>query len=108
MLEPLPHGRELARAYAELAARRSAAVAPVEAIAIGRRALELAEQTDDEITAVFALITIGGSEAGDEGVQTLLRGLERAIQAGSQELIARAFVMLGGRAIGRASCRERV
>jgi ATP/maltotriose-dependent transcriptional regulator MalT len=100
VLEPLPHGRELARAYAELAARRSSAVAPTEAIAIGHRALKLAEQVDDEATAVYALITIGGSEAADGGVQMLLRSLERAIEAGSQELTARAFVMLAGRATG--------
>ncbi len=100
VLERLPPSRELARAFAELASRRAGAAAAEEAIAWGRRALELAEQLGDTETAVHALATIGACEAPEDGLQTLSLSVERAELLGSSEQVGRGMLLRAGVAVG--------
>ena len=58
LLEPLPPGRELARAYANLAGICESAARSEEATAWAGRALDLAQRLDDNEIAVHALATI--------------------------------------------------
>ncbi len=96
LLENLPPGRELALAYANLAANCSAATRLEEAIAWGGRALELAELLDDTEIAVHALATIAGCQ---QDYAKLEQCLERARRAGLSEEVARAFMLLAGAAV---------
>jgi predicted ATPase len=105
LLESIPPERELAGAYASLASRCSAAARADEAVAWSSRALELAERLGDTATAVYALATIGACEFADGGEAKLEESLERAQQAGIDEHVARAYVLLAGAtlAAGRQS-----
>jgi DNA-binding CsgD family transcriptional regulator/tetratricopeptide (TPR) repeat protein len=99
LLEGLPPGRELARAYANLAATYGAAARSQEAIALGQRALELAQRLDDEEIAVHALATIGVNQLAANGPEELEQVLERAQTAGLAEQVGRVFVLLAGAAV---------
>jgi DNA-binding CsgD family transcriptional regulator len=97
LLETLPPGRELAKAYADLATRRMVEGDTDGAVQWGRRATALAEQLGDDETALAALITIGSAElsGGDEGGQvTLERSLQLALEQGYEELVARSYANL--------------
>ena len=85
ILEAGPQGRELAMAYANLAA--TCWPRPVSKNRSRGRgaALELAERLGDTETAVHALSTIGLCESGETGTTRLLQALERAQQAGLPE-----------------------
>jgi DNA-binding CsgD family transcriptional regulator/tetratricopeptide (TPR) repeat protein len=96
LLERLPPGRELALAYANLAANCAAATRSEEAIAWGARALDLAERLDDTEIAVHALGTIGACQSDYEKLE---ESLERARGAGLVEQVARAHILLGGAAV---------
>jgi DNA-binding CsgD family transcriptional regulator/tetratricopeptide (TPR) repeat protein len=96
LLESLPPGRELALAYANLAANRASATHSEEAIAWGARALELAERLDDTEIAVHALATIGVCQ---QDYEKLEQSLERARQAGLTEQVGRAFTLLARAAV---------
>jgi DNA-binding CsgD family transcriptional regulator/tetratricopeptide (TPR) repeat protein len=99
ILEELPPGRELAKAYANLAETRGLLGRGDEAVAWAGRALELAGRLDETEIAVGARITIAAC-ASAEKEQKLERSLEKALRAGLAEQAARAFVMLGGVGIG--------
>jgi DNA-binding CsgD family transcriptional regulator/tetratricopeptide (TPR) repeat protein len=99
LLESLPPGRELARAYANLAATYGAAARSQEAIAWGGRALDLAERLDDDEIAVHALATIGVNQFVAEGPGKLEQVLARAQSAGLAEHAGRTFVLLAGAAV---------
>jgi DNA-binding CsgD family transcriptional regulator/tetratricopeptide (TPR) repeat protein len=101
LLETLPAGPELARAYGNLASICSAAALSDEATMWGRRALELAEQHGDTDTAVYALATIGAVEFWSGGRETLELSVERARSAGLDGQVARAYILLGGGAVDR-------
>jgi DNA-binding CsgD family transcriptional regulator/tetratricopeptide (TPR) repeat protein len=91
VLEELPAGRELALAFTNLSTFGDRA-------ALSRRALELAEQVDDDEIAVRALASLGfdGSLRGDpEGVEKLARALEVAGRAGLSEQVGNTYDMLG-------------
>ena len=92
MLETLSPGRELGRAYANLASLRLSASAPTEAIPLAARALELAEALADEGTAISALGTMG---IADEESGALDLSLERARSLGRP---ARVVGALNGQA----------
>jgi DNA-binding CsgD family transcriptional regulator/tetratricopeptide (TPR) repeat protein len=100
VLEGRPPGRELARAYAELASRRAGAAAADEAVMWGMRSLELAERLGDTETAVIALASVGVAQATETGVQRMVESLTRAQQAGIAEHTARAYVFLAGASVG--------
>ena len=94
LLETLPPDRDLAVAYANLAELAMTREDPGQAIAWGQRALELAHEFDDSETACHADVCIGAIEAqrGDPaGSARLERTLEAAIDAGFEEVAARAF-----------------
>jgi len=97
LLQGLPLGRELAMAYAGLAATCGAAARSEEAIDWGGRALDLAERLDDEEIAVHALATVGSREFN--GAQKLEQSLERAHAAGLDEQVGRIFSMIAGAAV---------
>ncbi len=99
LLEALPPGHELARAYAGLAATCVDAGRLEEAVECGRRALELAERLNDASIAVNALATIGACEFAAEGAGTLQRSLERAEQAGLAAQVGRVYVVIAGAAV---------
>jgi DNA-binding NarL/FixJ family response regulator len=100
LLEALPPGRELAKAYTNLAAIYRAADRVEEAIACGQRALELAESLGDEETAVFASATLGACEPrAEHGLARLERSLARALGAGLTEQVAYTYCRIGARAI---------
>jgi DNA-binding CsgD family transcriptional regulator/tetratricopeptide (TPR) repeat protein len=106
VLEPLPPGRELARAYAALSLLYMGAENREGTVAWGTRALDLAERLDDVEARVHALANIGASqffqgEAG--GRENLERSLELAQQAGLEKDVAGAFCTL---ATGAARLRE--
>ncbi len=99
LLESLPPGRELAMAYANLAATCGAAACSKEAIAWGGRALDLAERLDDDEIAVHALATIGVNQFVAEGPEELEQILAHAQSAGLAEQAGRTFVLLAGAAV---------
>jgi DNA-binding CsgD family transcriptional regulator/tetratricopeptide (TPR) repeat protein len=99
LLESLPPGRELAMAYANLAATCGAAARSEEAIAWAERALDLAERLNDDEIAVHALATIGVNQFAGEGPDKLEQSLEHAQSAGLAEQVGRVFVLLAGAAV---------
>jgi DNA-binding CsgD family transcriptional regulator len=97
LLETLPPGRELGVAYANLSEVALNRADARQAIAWGRRAIELARQVGDGETAGHADVNIGAIEAlhGDPaGTAKLEHTLEAAIDAGFEEVAARAFTFL--------------
>jgi DNA-binding CsgD family transcriptional regulator/tetratricopeptide (TPR) repeat protein len=92
LLERVPPGRELASAYANLAAICAAAARSEEAIAWASRALDLAERLDDTEIAVHALTTIGACQGDYEKLE---QSLERGRRAGLAVQVGRAFILLG-------------
>jgi DNA-binding CsgD family transcriptional regulator len=98
LLEYLPPGRELALAYAALAANCKDAMRSDEAIAWGGRALDLAERLDNTEIVVHALATIGVCQ---EDYEKLEQSLERGRRAGLAEQVGRTFVLLADAAVGR-------
>ena len=91
LLESLPPGPELGWAYANLAGICAAATATHDALAWGRRALELAERLGDEAIAASALATIGVSE----GSNLVEASLDRARRAGNVGHVSWALFTLG-------------
>lgn len=100
LLEELPPGRELAMAYANLAATFQYAARSEEAVTWAGRALELAERLEDTEISIHALTTIGGCESLEEGWEKLERSADLARQAGLDEPVARALLSLVGMALG--------
>ncbi len=99
LLETLPPGRELARAYSGLAmlhmnhdrARQTADAAT--------RAVELGEGLDDPETVLHALNSHGTMEVltyDPRGKEKLLRSLDMAEELGLDEDVGRAYINLGG------------
>ena len=97
VLEELPPSRELARTYATVASIRKDGDEFDEALAWGRRALELAESLDDQGTLTHALNTIGTSEllgGNPDGLEKLERSLLLAERADLVDHVGRALVHL--------------
>jgi len=94
-----PPGPELARAYAAVAQRHMTSGGGEDAAALewAQRALELAEQLDNEAVAVHALTTIGVAQiylGSEVGWATLEESLRRAKAAELDEDIVRALINL--------------
>jgi DNA-binding CsgD family transcriptional regulator/tetratricopeptide (TPR) repeat protein len=103
LLERVSPGRELASAYANLAAICAAAARSEEAIAWAGRALDLAERLDDTEIAVHALATIGACKGDNEKLE---QSLERARRAGLAVQVGRIFILAGAGAVeGRRHSR---
>jgi DNA-binding CsgD family transcriptional regulator len=97
ILEGLPPGRELAMAYATLARLRGTTLDDDEAMALGARAIALAESLGITETLADALVTVGTAtpSTDERGRAHLERGLQLAISAGLDDLAARAYANLG-------------
>lgn len=98
LLEALPPGRELAMAYANLAARCLDRSRPDEAVSWAGRALELAERLGDTDRALDAMVTIATCDSNQHA--KLEEALELARRAGFVEHVGRAWFMLVGTAVG--------
>jgi DNA-binding CsgD family transcriptional regulator/tetratricopeptide (TPR) repeat protein len=98
LLERLSPGRELAKAYANLAGICSASLRREEAIAWAGRALDLAERLDDTETAVHALATIGACQGDYEKLE---QSFEHARRAGLAVQVGRTFILAGAGAVER-------
>ncbi|HTU84777.1 MAG TPA: AAA family ATPase [Solirubrobacteraceae bacterium] len=99
LLEPIPPGPELARAYAGLSEQAARVEAIDEAIAWGRRAMSLAEQVGDVEALALALNIIGCVEIGEgdrEGIDMLERSIELAKQGGVAIEAGRSYINLCG------------
>jgi DNA-binding CsgD family transcriptional regulator len=94
LLEALPPGRELARAYTQLAAL-SLSLDDSEGVVIwGARAAALAERLGDHEIHRLTRVTMGAAEyAGGKpsGLESLERELDLALSEGLEEVAARAF-----------------
>ena len=94
LLETLPPDRELGVACANLSELATKGEGAQQAIAWGRRAIELAREIGDRETVARADVCIGAVEAlrGDPaGSAKLEQTLEAAIEAGFEEVAASAF-----------------
>jgi DNA-binding CsgD family transcriptional regulator/type II secretory pathway predicted ATPase ExeA len=94
LLEALPAGRELARAYAQLAALSLSLDDSDGVVAWGTRAATLAESLGEREILGLTRLTVGAAEyaAGvPGGLETLERELELALSEGLEEVAARAF-----------------
>ncbi len=106
VLESLPKGRALARAYRIQANLRMLNRDRVEAVRWGRRAIALAERVGDRETLVAAYNTVGTAYlvyGDDRGLPHLERSLTLAREAGLHEQVGLAFVNLS--AAGGEVCR---
>jgi DNA-binding CsgD family transcriptional regulator/tetratricopeptide (TPR) repeat protein len=98
LLEALPAGRQLAMAYANLAARCLDQSRPDEAASWAGRALDLAERLDDTEIALHAIVTLG--VCGPAQHADLEEALELAQRTRFPDHVGRAFLMLVGTAVG--------
>jgi len=102
VLEQLPHGRELARAYSNASQLRMLANDSAAAIDWGTRALALAETCGAEDTVVHALANVGAAEvmAGSAaGRRKLEDSLARALALGLEDDAGRAYANLATLAV---------
>jgi DNA-binding CsgD family transcriptional regulator len=100
LLETLPPGRELARAYSNLSHICTAAARFEEGTAWGERALELAERVGDTEIALEAGTRLGGLELAEQGPGRLERIIAIARSTGLDEHVGRAYIILLASAIG--------
>jgi DNA-binding CsgD family transcriptional regulator/tetratricopeptide (TPR) repeat protein len=98
VLEQLPPGPELARAYSNLAQLRMLSRDTEAAMAWGQRALQLAERLGVVETAVHALNNLGSTELflghQESGRAMLEESLRRATEAGLDDDVGRAYANL--------------
>lgn len=98
MLEPLPPQAEHAQVLATIASMRMLARDIPAAIDLGRRALELAERSDDALARIIALGAIGAAQwfvEPDAAETTMLRALELARRSRDDARVAGVLGNLG-------------
>jgi DNA-binding CsgD family transcriptional regulator len=106
LLEQLPSGPELARAYATLSASYGLSD-DAEGIRWGLKAIKLAEETGCVDGLVYALNNVGTVELrrGDpEGLAKLTRSRELAMAAGDELSVGRAYLHLALVLVARREC----
>jgi DNA-binding CsgD family transcriptional regulator len=97
VLEGLPPGRELARAYALMANTRMNAEDASGTFEWGARAIDLAERLDERDILAYALNDVGTMEfltQGPAARERLERSLRLSLEEGFEEYAARAFIHL--------------
>jgi DNA-binding CsgD family transcriptional regulator len=94
VLEELPPGRELALAYAHMAAQRVVSLDAEGVIVWGRRAIELAERLGEDEIVVGPSIAIAAAESMRGNGKPLGEALALAKARGTDEEIARAYSAL--------------
>ncbi len=98
VLEEVPPGPERAMAYSNRAQLHMLANENADAIAWGRRAIDLAQQFQDVDTVVHALNNVGTALMYDndpQGMTYLLSSLRQALEHDMQEHVSRAYTNLG-------------
>lgn len=101
LLEPLAPGKELAMAYSNLSQLHMLAEEDTEAIAWGKKALELAEALREKEIIIHALTNIGSAELFKEqnGRARLERALRLSLDQEMDDHAARCYANLVSRAI---------
>lgn len=102
LLEPFGAGHELAMAYSNVAQLKMLAGEAHDAVAWGRRALEVARSIGDRDVEIHALNNVGTALLGEhdsaDGRAHLRRSLELALADDAHEHVARAYTNLGSTA----------
>ena len=99
VLERLPPGEELARAYANVAQLRMITQDNHDAIAWGKKAIALADEVGDARTRVLGLMSIGSARAklgAADGLRLMHEALETAVAAGLEDLAVSAEANIAG------------
>jgi DNA-binding CsgD family transcriptional regulator len=94
LLEKIPPGPELARAYANVAQQSVIVLDLPAAVTAGVRAIALARDADDPATVAHAMMTVGQARllSGDSAGEGMIRdGVRRARAIGDDELAARGL-----------------
>jgi DNA-binding CsgD family transcriptional regulator len=100
LLERLPPGRELALAYATMAARRQIALDLEGTAAWAERAIALAERLGEPEIVARATVVLGSVEAfAGVGRETISRGLQLALAARIEDTAALAYGNLAAAAV---------
>jgi DNA-binding CsgD family transcriptional regulator len=100
LLERLPPGRELALAYAAMAARRQIALDVAGTVEWAGRAIALAERLGETEIVARASVVLGSVEAfAGGGRETLSNGLRLALTAGIEDTAALAYGNLAAAAV---------
>jgi DNA-binding CsgD family transcriptional regulator len=92
LLERIPPGAELARAYANVAQQSVIMIDLPSAVAAGVRAIALATDAEDTATVAHAMMTVGQAKLldGDDAGEAMIRdGVRRARSIGADDLAAR-------------------
>ena len=95
ILETLPLSRELAFAHAGLAMFHQNMGDPQKAVSAARRAIELAEQLNDDEMILYNLNSLGSVEllmGESAGAEKLMRSLQMADELGLDEEVGRAYL----------------
>jgi DNA-binding CsgD family transcriptional regulator/tetratricopeptide (TPR) repeat protein len=96
VLEQLPPSRELACAYAQMAHQAQIDLDFDSAVAWGERTIAVGGQVGVPNFEIDALLTMGIAEAiAGRGTARLERGLELALDHGTEDCVARAYGALG-------------
>ena len=93
-LEALPHGRELALAYANLGHLYTVAEDAERAEPWNAKGIALAEDLDDAQVRIYALTNVAAVDAFTEAPGQLERALDLALRAGLEEEAGRAYLNL--------------
>ncbi|HWM59066.1 MAG TPA: BTAD domain-containing putative transcriptional regulator [Pseudonocardia sp.] len=104
VLETIPPGRQLAMAYGQLSSRYMLTNQPEQALAWGRRAIELADRVGDVATAVDGLINVSGARfdlGPDWDGAELEQAHATAVAAGLPDQATRSLVNLGSMTLQR-------
>ena len=92
LLEELPAGPELARAYARMANQAQVFLDEEGTARWGKRALDLAEELGEAEVLVWTLTTMGVMDAtADRGTEKLERALTLALDHGTDDQVARVY-----------------
>ena len=92
VLEQLPPGRELARAYSNMAKQAQAEIDVAETSKWGERALELANELGDDETFISTLQTMGVMDAiSERGTEKVEQSLVLALDHGTDDQVARSY-----------------
>lgn len=109
VLEQLPPGEELARAYANVAQLRMIAQDNEETVAWGEKAIALADEVGDARTKILGLMSIGAARArlgAPDGLLLMNEALETALASGLEDLAVSADANIAGTQLDRREYRN--
>lgn len=98
LLESIPPGRELARAYSDLSGTYMLRQMDEQALTLGRKAIDLGERTGNDEAVAHALNNIGATlgfrDEYEEGRALLEKSLAMSLEHGWPDHAARAYINL--------------